>query len=112
MRTIAENMPLRRRASFALLGLFLFLVCCAGPSRNGNSGSNTALSNTATEGTPPAAASPEPSKDQKARHEPSLVALSAGAFIVKRPSEWAGYESAYNLLDDRASIWATDKGVT
>lgn len=39
---------------------------------------------------------------------PSLVSLAAGAIVVKRPSEWALFQSAFNLIDERpASIWAS-----
>jgi outer membrane protein OmpA-like peptidoglycan-associated protein len=52
-------------------------------------------------------------EDENARQQdPSLVSLLAGGFVTKRPSEWAEYESAFNLLDERlSSKWATKRGV-
>src|SRR5438128_12290235 len=45
--------------------------------------------------------------EQKQLAGPSLVALSAGAYVVKRPSEWMESESAYALLDENPqSKWA------
>ena len=45
--------------------------------------------------------------------EPSLVSLSAGAIIVKKPQEYSAYWSAVWILDERSkSGWATPKNVT
>ena len=45
--------------------------------------------------------------------EPSLVSLSAGAIIVKKPQEYSVYWSAVWILDERSkSGWATPKNVT
>ena len=45
--------------------------------------------------------------------EPSLVSLSAGAIIVKKPQEYGVYWSAVWILDERSkSGWATPKNVT
>ena len=45
--------------------------------------------------------------------EPSLVSLSAGAIIVKKPQEYSTYWSAVWILDERSkSGWATPKNVT
>jgi outer membrane protein OmpA-like peptidoglycan-associated protein len=45
--------------------------------------------------------------------EPSLVSLSAGAIIVKKPQEYGTYWSAVWILDERPkSGWATPKNVT
>jgi hypothetical protein len=75
-----------RGAARRLRCLLLAQVCCARPSTNGNSNSNAARSNTPTETTTPAVASNEPAGDPNAAsHEPSPVALSAGAYVVKRP---------------------------
>ena len=44
--------------------------------------------------------------------EVNVVSLLAGGFVTKRPNEWADFESAFNLLDERtSSIWATNRGV-
>jgi hypothetical protein len=46
-----------------------------------------------------------------AQGSPSLVAISSGAYIVKRPSEWMDSESAYALLDENPkSKWASKRG--
>src|SRR5262245_12667677 len=45
--------------------------------------------------------------------EPSLVSLSAGAIIVKKPQEYSSNWSAVWILDERSkSGWATPKNVT
>lgn len=45
--------------------------------------------------------------------EPSLVSLSAGAIIVKKPQEYSSTWSAVWILDERSkSGWATPKNVT
>jgi len=45
--------------------------------------------------------------------EPSLVSLSAGATIVKKPQEYSAYWSAVWILDEKSkSGWATPKNVT
>lgn len=95
-----------------LLTVCLLTACCAktstsgGNSNRNNSNANSAQSNSAAEPTPP------PSGDSASR-EPSLVALSAGAYIVKRPSEWTDSVSAYALLDENPKTrWSTARGVT
>src|SRR5437773_11453623 len=84
----------------------LFLICCAKAGRE-NSNNNPAQSN-AGDSTKSAPVS-ESARNQSPDHwEPSLVALSAGAYIVKRPSEWMDSESAFALLDENTrSHWAT-----
>ena len=101
-------------AVFASLALPLSLFGCARTSTNRDSNSNSAQSNRATETTTPANNSNGASGDQTAANrEPSLVALSAGAFVVKRPQEWMDDESAFHLLDEGPkSKWATPRGVT
>jgi hypothetical protein len=45
--------------------------------------------------------------------EPSLVSLSAGAIIVRKPQEYSSHWSAIWILDEKSkSGWATPKNVT
>jgi outer membrane protein OmpA-like peptidoglycan-associated protein len=45
--------------------------------------------------------------------ERSVISIAAGAFVVKRPTEWSDDYSAFNLLDeDKARIWASNRPVT
>ena len=61
---------------------------------------------------PATAALPPLSPDERKALGPSLVALSAGAYIVERPSEWMASESAYAMLDENpGSKWASKRGV-
>ncbi|MDQ2974796.1 MAG: OmpA family protein [Acidobacteriota bacterium] len=100
---------LRHFILLVLFALLLTFMCCAKTTTNVNSNSGSAQANTTTETPSPV----EPSGDPNtANREPSLVSVSAGAFIVKRPSEWADFESAFNLIDERPNMWATEKGVT
>lgn len=96
-----------RLSIISLLGL----VCCARPNADGNSNSNSANSRGETSST--TSTTLNPSADQAAaKRELSLVALSAGAYIVKRPSEWMDEESSYALLDENPrSKWASKRGV-
>ena len=57
------------------------------------------------------AARPEAGAAEQAALGPSLVALSAGAYVAQRPSEWMDSESAYALLDENpGSKWASKRG--
>ncbi len=59
---------------------------------------------------PPAKPAPAPAVAVSAR---SLVSLSAGALVVKKPQEYSDGWSAFWLLDERPqSGWAAPKGVT
>ena len=91
--------------------LFLLPLGCTKKSAN-EAGSNSAQS--ASSHAKPAEGSSQPAGDQTAQaHELSLVALSAGAYVVKRPSEWMDSESAYALLDENPRTkWATARGTT
>jgi outer membrane protein OmpA-like peptidoglycan-associated protein len=84
--------------------------CSAARTPGGLIGGGTA---TGTKEAPPApTVQALPHGDLK-DYGPSLVSLSAGALVVKRPSEWAGFASAFNLIDERPrSIWATERYVT
>lgn len=104
---------LRHFALLVSLALLLLLVGCAKTGTGGNANSNTAQSNVAAETPAPIASSDSPGPPNAAIREPSLVALSAGAYVVKRPQEWMDDESAFHLLDERTdTIWATPRGVT
>src|SRR5947208_2575149 len=82
--------------------MLLSLSACAVP----NPGNNTNMTVDTTPSGPPTTEGPSPPSP-----EPSLVAMSSGAYIVKRPSEWMDRESAYALLDENPdSFWATQRG--
>ncbi len=101
---------LRRILQILALAAPLLLVCC--------SKSNTKSNPEQSSATPPAPVPSSPSSGPSgiqpaAAREPSLVSLSAGAFVVKRPQEWMDDESAFHFLDEKpGSKWATPRGVT
>lgn len=92
-----------RTLAIAMLCMAMNAACSVPPALNSNTAAtSTPIASTASTVAP---ASPQ------AQKSPSLVALSAGAYIVKRPSEWMGSESAYALLDENPqSFWATQRG--
>ena len=116
MHTTPHDISLLRRvALLAASALLMTLACCTKPGTNGNSGVAP------SDNIPAPAASTVPSNSNGANagdpggasREPSLVSLSAGAFVVKRPSEWGDDYSAFHLLDENPrSLWDTEKGVT
>jgi len=102
---------LRHFASLAPFFLLLFVVGCARTSTNNNANGNGAPSNTAA-ATTPGGNSSDSTGDQNAAHrEPSLVSLSAGALVVKKPREFDDKWSAIWLLDEKPDTgWSTPKG--
>lgn len=90
-----------------ILGIaILSLLGCSSKSTT----ESPAPPSSAASATPKAA--PTESSAEKPPLGPSLVAISAGAYIVKRPSEWMDSESAYAMLDENPrSKWATSRGV-
>jgi outer membrane protein OmpA-like peptidoglycan-associated protein len=103
---------LRGAALCASATVLLPLSCCT-TSTNGNSNSGAPPGNTSAEVTAPPTASGESSGEQKAaRREPSLVSLSAGAFVVKKPQEYSQAYSVLELLDERSKTsWSAPRGV-
>jgi len=86
----------------ALLGS----VCC----RTARKAENTANNQGGAEGHTPVTTASEPTSTNSER---SLVAVTSGAFVVKRPSEWSDDYSAFNLIDeDRSRIYSSSKPVT
>jgi outer membrane protein OmpA-like peptidoglycan-associated protein len=98
----------------ALVAFLFFFGCARAINKNQNSHANSEQANTANETPSPADNSNKsPGDSNAASREPSLVAISAGAFVVKRPQEWMDDESAFQLLDERPNTkWATPRGVT
>src|SRR5260370_23863590 len=96
-----QKSRLRHFASLAPFFLLLFVVCCARTSMNSNANGNGASSN-AVAATAPGDNSSNSSGAQNAAHrEPSLVSLSAGALIVKKPREFDDKWSVIWLLDEK-----------
>jgi len=103
------------QGSIAALTLVLVLTlsgCHRSSTTSSNTGQESASSQTkSAEG--PSQPSPSAGTQNAPPRELSLVALSAGAYVVKRPSEWMDSESAFALLDENPrSKWATTRGVT
>lgn len=93
--------------------LVLTLSSCqrSGTASNNASQENASSQTKSAEG--PNQSSPSAGDQNAQAHELSLVALSAGAYVTKRPSEWMDSESAFALLDENPrSKWATTRGVT
>jgi outer membrane protein OmpA-like peptidoglycan-associated protein len=111
--TDIHRLFLRHFALLASLALLLSLLSCGRTSSTGNSNVNTAQSNTATVTTTPAANSNESSGDQKAADaELSLVSISAGAIVVKKPEEFDENWSSTWLIDESPAFgWASKKGL-
>ncbi len=91
----------------------LLLPASCSKENSGGSANPQSATGTQAGGAAATRAAAAPAAQTSDRQKPaSLVALSAGAYIVKRPSEWMQSESAYALLDENpASLWATDRGV-
>ncbi|HTD23197.1 MAG TPA: OmpA family protein [Terriglobales bacterium] len=111
-----KRLRARPWVAFVCVALFCFLPGCAKknageeagtPVQSGASGQPSSTAGQA------GASSQTGTAESTQQHEISLVALSAGAYIVKRPSEWMDSESAYALLDENPrSKWATARGTT
>lgn len=116
----------RRQVSFVLAVAALLLVGCFSSTQPADQRTDQNAGQPANQGAdpgksaPPQAAaaanpaSPLPalSAEERKALGPSLVALSAGAYIVQRPSEWMASESAYAMLDENpGSKWASKRGV-
>ena len=107
---VAEPMSIRQPACLALL---LSLVSCtkAAAPTGSNAAGSTSPGNTGAAAATATPTSSEPSDQNVASGEPSLVSLSSGAFPVKRATEWSGNFSAVRLLDENAtSTWTTADG--
>jgi outer membrane protein OmpA-like peptidoglycan-associated protein len=90
--------------------LALALLFTAGCIKSGSNG-NSSNSNTAPESTPSPAGSETPGAGNTTVSEPSLVSLSAGAIIVKKPAEYNEQWSAIWLIDEKPGDgWATPDG--
>ncbi len=105
---------LRDCALLVSLTLLLSLLSCAKKSTGGNSNVNTAPRNAAQNNTPTPTPTPADtsSGDQKATGpELSLVSISAGAIVVRKPEEFDSNWSSTWLIDENpASGWASKKG--
>lgn len=108
-----HNIQLRRASRLVYISALLMSVCCT-TTTNGNSNGNLPLANTSAEAGTSSTAFSEPSGEQKrARHEPSIVSLSAGAFPVKAPAEAYSYTSVTELMDERPkSCWRSASGAS
>ena len=57
------------------------------------------------------ASSSESPGEKTPEAEQSLVSVSAGAYVVKRPREWMDDESAFHMLDEKPrTVWASPRG--
>ena len=108
---------LQSTVAAVMLMLALALSGCSGCQRNSTTSNNSGQEGASS---PPSssptktAESPGPSAgDQNAQpHEPSLVSLSAGAFVVKKPQEYSSAYSVLELLDERPTTnWSGPRGV-
>ena len=100
-------MRARIRSTALLLAAALLLASCSSKSSNESAAPQQAGDQPAQA---PSSAPGTPAADQPPLGL-SLVALSAGAYVAQRPSEWMDSESAYALLDENTgSKWASKRG--
>jgi outer membrane protein OmpA-like peptidoglycan-associated protein len=106
------TVSLKWRALIVALTALLFSVSCARTSLNGNSSSNAAPGNAPADAAPLASTASDPSGDQKAASSDlSLVSLSAGAIVVKKPEEFDDKWSSIWLLDENPAFgWSSKQG--
>jgi outer membrane protein OmpA-like peptidoglycan-associated protein len=102
---------------FALAGVIAVLMvigACAVHRTIDNPNANAPQGNTAKDPANSESPSKESAADQQTTsREPSLVSISSGAFVVKRPQEWMDDTSAFHLLDENPkTMWASPRDVT
>jgi outer membrane protein OmpA-like peptidoglycan-associated protein len=118
MITWKSTRSLKCCALIVALTALPFSVCCARTNINGNSSSNAAQGNASGGSAPADAVAPTPSVNDSSAEQKaatanlSLVSLSAGAIVVKKPVEFDDNWSSFWLLDENPVFgWSTKKGV-
>jgi Sad1 / UNC-like C-terminal len=109
-----EEVSMRSAILFAALATLCFTACrITGDASNAQPVTPTSVAATKESATPAVEAAAASEASAQGDAEPSLVSLSAGAIIVKKPQKYSTYWSAVWILDERSrSGWATPKNMT